>query len=269
MILRRSTKNYRSYWRSTVTAAIALHFVGWMGIAFALPRLMPEPKLPIIDELEWIDVSLAEESVVEAAELVVEDIPEPVSIPEPVEIPELYVEPYVAPPLPELPVSKYEPPEPIAIERFKPDPKPIEESLPPEPEKIIPDEPDQSKNIEAKVEEPTPDELENFKSELESKVEKKPETSTKPQMIEPPIVLNEVYPPKGGIQFGGYVSVAATIGTDGTVKRVKVMRKSGRILVDNVAMNAAKQWTFKPALDQNGKPMECDRIITFDFRKLK
>ena len=125
--------------------------------------------------------------------------------------------------------------------------------------------------IEAKVEEPTQDDLEKLKSELESKIEKKPESnvSTKPQMIEPPIVLNEVYPPKGGIQFGGYVSVAATIGTDGTVKKVKVMRKSGRILVDNVAMNAAKQWTFKPAIDQNGKPMECDRIITFDFRNLK
>ena len=271
MILRSSMKNYRSYWRSTVTAAIAIHFVGWMGVAFILPKILPEPKLPIIDEIEWIDVSLAEESVVEAAELVVEEIPEPVAIPDPVVIPELYVAPYVVEPLPELP--KYEIPEPAVVEKFKPDPKPIEESIQPEPEKIEPvkDPEPEVEKIEAKVEEPTKDDLEKLKSELESKIENKPESnvSTKQQMIEPPIVLNEVYPPKGGIQFGGYVSVAATIGTDGTVKKVKVMRKSGRILVDNVAMNAAKQWTFKPAIDQNGKPMECDRIITFDFRKLK
>ncbi len=267
MILRKSIKNYKTYWRTTVFSAIVFHFVGWMGVTFALPRLMPEPKPPLIDAFEWIDVDLAEESVVEAAEFQTfdENIPEPVEIPE--LIPELHVDAYVPEPLPELP--KFELPEPVALETFKP-----VEKIEPKPEPI------------PEVKPESKDDLDKFKNELADKLKEKENESkndktaenpdsnadfkpSKPQMGEPPIVLKEVYPPKDGIKFGGYVSVAATIGTDGTVKKVKIMRKSGRILVDNVAMNAAKQWTFKPALDQEGKPMECDKIITFDFRKLE
>ena len=89
----------------------------------------------------------------------------------------------------------------------------------------------------------------------------------KQQMGEPPITLSEAYPPKGGgLNYGGYVSVAATIGKDGIVKKTKIMRTSGRMMVDQIAMTAAAKWTFKPALDQDGKPMECDKIITFNFK---
>ena len=104
-------------------------------------------------------------------------------------------------------------------------------------------------------------------------LEKNPESEVvvakgKQQLGEPPITLSEYYPPEGsGLNYKGYVSVAATIGKDGLVKRTKIMRTSGRMMVDNIAMSAAQKWTFKPALDQEGKPMECDKIITFDFKK--
>jgi hypothetical protein len=33
-------------------------------------------------------------------------------------------------------------------------------------------------------------------------------------------------------------------------------------------MSAVAKWIFKPALDEDGKPMECDKIIIIDFTKL-
>ena len=87
-------------------------------------------------------------------------------------------------------------------------------------------------------------------------------------MEQPPVTIKEVYPEAGsGLGFKGYVSIAATIGTDGKVHETEILQSSGRYFVDEIALKAAVQWTFKPARDQNGKPMQSIKIITFDFRK--
>ena len=89
-------------------------------------------------------------------------------------------------------------------------------------------------------------------------------------LTKPPVVLNQVYPEKSDAgDFKGYVSFAARIGKDGKVKSTEILQSSGDKRVDDVAAKAARQWTFRPALDQIGRPMECDTIITFDFKKLK
>ncbi len=87
-------------------------------------------------------------------------------------------------------------------------------------------------------------------------------------MAEPPVTVNAYYPPEAhGLDYKGYVAVAATIDTGGKVKEVKIVLSSGIELVDNIALKAARRWTFKPALDTDGKLMECDKIITFDFKE--
>lgn len=82
-----------------------------------------------------------------------------------------------------------------------------------------------------------------------------------------PITISAVYPQKN-FGFQGYVSVSVTIGKDGKIKNAEVIMPSGIADVDNIALDSAKQWTFKPALDQNNKPMERIKIITFDFTKI-
>ena len=218
-------QGYSAYWRTTVFAAIALHFMTWMGFAYVLPHLLPEPEIEAVQEIEWMDVELPEEvSIVEEA------VPEPPA----------------------------------------PEPEPIVEEIP------FVEEPEESEEEETPTEAEEPDEaVEKLKEELEKadpKDEKPDIVIARPtgnqQMGQPPVVLTEVYPPAGGIPFKGRVAVAATIGKDGKVKKTKMMVKSGRLVIDNIAMSAASKWTFKPALDQEGKPMECDKIITIDFRKL-
>lgn len=228
---------YSSYWRTTIFASIAFHFLTALGFSYVLPHLMPEPTIEDVAEFEWIDVDLLPDNVilVEAEALPTESIAEPLPtfnaqnlfVPE-FDIPEPVFEP---PPLPE----------PKIIERPK----------------------------------PQPPQIVNNEREAQSKVEQEPEkevvvvpANSKQLMGQPPITVTEFYPEKGsGLGYKGYVSIAATIGKDGKVKATKVMRTSGRFFVDEIARKAAMQWTFKPALDQDGKPMVCDKIITFDFKK--
>ncbi|HCB93389.1 MAG TPA: hypothetical protein DEP57_06220 [Selenomonas sp.] len=112
------------------------------------------------------------------------------------------------------------------------------------------------------------EEMEKADSEGKSPEIAVPPANTNQRMGQPPVVLKEVYPPAGGLRFDGSVTVAATIGRDGRVKRTKVIIGSGRLAVDNIAISAVAKWIFKPALDEDGKPMECDKIIIIDFTKL-
>lgn len=81
------------------------------------------------------------------------------------------------------------------------------------------------------------------------------------------ITIAEVYPEKN-FGFQGYVAISVTIGRDGKIKNAEVIMPSGIADVDNIALESAKKWTFKPALDQNNKPMERVKVITFDFTKI-
>ena len=233
--------SYSTYWRTTIFASIAFHFLSALGFSYVLPHLMPEPTIEEVAEIEWIDVDLLPDNVtvIEAdaipSEIAQEQEPQSLFNAEDLIIPELpVVEPIVEPPPP--------PPTP-EIKTVEP-PKPAPQVV---------------KTVE----------------EAAKKVEEKPAeevvivpANAKHQLGEPPVTLTEVYPESGsGLGYKGYVSIAATIGKDGKVKATKVMRTSGRMFVDEIARKAAAQWTFKPALDQEGKPMQCDKIITFDFKK--
>ena len=235
-------KQYSSYWRTTIFASILLHIFAYLVFVLILPYLLPESKPEGFVEMAWIDVDLTEE------ELPVIEEAQPVETAEP-----------------EFAIPEYEFP-PIIIPDFQDEPTYVEETPPqPEPQPMPERKP---------LPERQPVILKD-EAEVLNQLEKAPEKEViiakpqgKQQMGQPPVTVTESYPPPGsGLKYKGYVSVAATIGTDGKVKKTKIMRTSGRMIVDNIAMNAAREWTFKPALDQEGKPMVCDKIITFDFKK--
>jgi len=229
---------YSTYWRTTIFAAIAFHFLAALSFSYVLPHLMPEQKIENVAEFEWVDVDLLPLDVTAikteafSAETVQETLPtfnaQDLFVPE-LTIPEPIIEP---PPQPEI--------------------KPIEPPKPPPPQVVKTEQEAQQQ----------------FQSEEVPKEVVVVPANAKQQLGQPPVTITEVYPQKGsGLGYRGYVLIAATIGKDGKVKATKVMRTSGRMFVDEIAKKAAMQWTFKPALDQDGKPMECDKIITFDFKK--
>ena len=230
---------YSTYWRTTIFAAIAFHFLTALGFSYVLPHLMPEPKIEDVAEFEWVDVDLLPPDVVviEAEAIPAETVQEtlPTFNAQALFVPELTIpEPIIEPP-PQLEIKPIEPP--------KPQPPP----------QVVKTEQEAQQQVQS--EEP-PKEVVVVPA------------NAKQQLGQPPVTVTEVYPQKGsGLGYKGYVSIAATIGKDGKVRATKVMRTSGRMFVDEIARKAAMQWTFKPALDQDGKPMECDKIITFDFKK--
>ncbi|MBR4383328.1 MAG: TonB family protein [Selenomonadaceae bacterium] len=231
---------YSTYWRTTIFASIAFHFLMALGFSYVLPHLIPEPTIEDVAEFEWVDVDLLPPDVVviEAEAIPAETVQETLPT---FNAQDLFV--------PDLTI-----PEPVFVE----------ETPPPKPPEI--------KIVEPPKPQPPPQVVRN-EQEAKQQVEAEPEKEVvvvqgKQQLGQPPVTITEFYPEKGsGLGYKGYVSIAATIGKDGKVKATKVMRTSGRYFVDEIARKAAMQWTFKPALDQDGKPMECDKIITFDFKK--
>ena len=211
-----------------------------LGFSYVLPHLIPEPTIEDVAEFEWVDVDLLPPDVVviEAEAIPAETVQETLPT---FNAQDLFV--------PDLTI-----PEPVFVE----------ETPPPKPPEI--------KIVEPPKPQPPPQVVRN-EQEAKQQVEAEPEKEVvvvqgKQQLGQPPVTITEFYPEKGsGLGYKGYVSIAATIGKDGKVKATKVMRTSGRYFVDEIARKAAMQWTFKPALDQDGKPMECDKIITFDFKK--
>ena len=70
--------------------------------------------------------------------------------------------------------------------------------------------------------------------------------------------------PKIAKQTGakGTVTLTANIGADGLVKKVKVV--SGHPMLVNAAVDAVKQWRYRPTL-LNGQPVETDTTILVNF----
>lgn len=226
---------YSTYWRTTIFASIAFHFLSALGFSYVLPHLMPEPTIEDVAEFEWVDVDLLppDVTVIEAEAIPTETVQEilPTFNARDLFVPELTIpEPIIEPPPPE--VKPIEPPKPPQVAKTEQEVKQqIESEEPPKEVVVVP-------------------------------------PNAKQQMGRPPVAIMEVYPEKGsGLGYRGYVSIAVRIGKDGKVKSAEVVQTSGRYFVDEIACKAAMQWTFKPALDQNGKPMVCDKIITFDFKK--
>jgi protein TonB len=75
------------------------------------------------------------------------------------------------------------------------------------------------------------------------------------------------YPPEAGRErIEGTVVLRAVIGTDGSVKDVRV--ESGLPLLAQAAIDAVKQWRYKPYL-LNGEAVEIDSRITINFTLAK
>ena len=71
------------------------------------------------------------------------------------------------------------------------------------------------------------------------------------------------YPPEAGrARIEGTVVLMAVIGKDGTVQDVRV--ESGLPILAQAAMDAVKQWRYRPYL-LNGEPVEVDSRITINF----
>jgi len=71
------------------------------------------------------------------------------------------------------------------------------------------------------------------------------------------------YPPEAGrARIEGTVVLMALIATDGTVKDVRV--ESGLPILAQAAIDAVKQWRYKPYLI-DGEPVEVDSRITINF----
>jgi periplasmic protein TonB len=72
-----------------------------------------------------------------------------------------------------------------------------------------------------------------------------------------------IYPPEAGrARIEGTVVLLAVIGKDGTVRDVRV--QSGSPLLAQAAIDAVKQWRYRPYL-LNGEPVEVDSQITITF----
>lgn len=75
--------------------------------------------------------------------------------------------------------------------------------------------------------------------------------------------INPAYPPLAKqARIQGTVLLNATIGTDGAIQNLQVI--SGHPLLVPAALEAVKQWVYKPTL-QNGKPVEVVTRITVNF----
>ena len=222
-------KNYSPHWPATICAAIILNLLAALGFSFVAEKLAPEPKIVDVTAFEWVDVELSDETtLVDEQEISAEVVQENSS---PFNAQDIFI-PELK--LPELPaVEEFKPPEIKPIER----PKPVErpQNIPKPPPIVKP----------PKVE--TPDENR--------------------EIVQPPVAVTEVYPEKAG-DFKGFVAIAATIDANGKVTETEILQSSGQEFVDELAVKATMQWTFRPALDKNNRPLPSIKIIVFDFKKI-
>jgi protein TonB len=85
--------------------------------------------------------------------------------------------------------------------------------------------------------------------------------------IKAPALLTRVEPvyPElaAAAHIGGTVILEATVGKDGCVEAVKVLR-SRHALLDKAAIDALKQWQYSPLI-LNGSPASFILTVTFTF----
>jgi protein TonB len=75
--------------------------------------------------------------------------------------------------------------------------------------------------------------------------------------------VQPTYPPLARTaRVQGAVQLAAVIGKDGAVQNLHVL--SGHPLLTQAALDAVKQWRYKPYI-LNGEPVEVDTQITVNF----
>ena len=114
---------------------------------------------------------------------------------------------------------------------------------------------------------PAPLKEEPPKVDEETKSEPPEDSTENQQWVSVPILILAVYPEES-FGYTGEVMIMATIGRDGKVKQAELVFPTGNSEVDAASLDAAKKWTFKPALDKDGKPTECSYSIILNFRKI-
>ncbi|MBR2519383.1 MAG: TonB family protein [Selenomonadaceae bacterium] len=226
--------NYSPHWSATIFAAIILNLLAALGFSFVAEKLEPEPKIVEVTAFDWVDVDLSDEVIsIDEDEIFVEPVKENSS---PFNAQDLFV-PELK--IPELPAVE-EIPEVKPIERPKPVERPQTVTRPPPP--IVTEKPPAQPKVEPPAE--------------------------NREIVQPPVAITEVYPEKAdALDYKGFVSIAATIDEDGKVTETEILQSSGQELVDEIAIKAAVQWTFRPALDQYNRPLPSIKIIVFDFKK--
>lgn len=147
-------------------------------------------------------------------------------------------------------------PAPLTQDEAKVDPEPNEAPI------IAIDEKDAVKQYQKQVAEAQKDPKKKVSNTIV--IQKKGSGKAK-QMGQPPITLSDSYPPEGMYRFKGVIRVFTTIGADGKVKATKVAVSSGRRSADELAQAFCRRWTFKPARDGEGRPMESVKLIRIPF----
>jgi TonB family protein len=88
-----------------------------------------------------------------------------------------------------------------------------------------------------------------------------------PEELSEKLLLQKVQPryPEQALRAGmqGPVVLQAWIGTDGTIRDLKLIR--GSLLLGEAAYHAVKQWRYQPYV-VNGRAVEAQTLVTVDFR---
>ena len=215
---------FKSYWRTTVVAAIFLHFFVWLGLALALPLLDFEGDPLAVQEMEVVD--LPEEGSSGETEEKKTDPPKP--------------EP--------------EPPEPP-----KPETPPVETP----PEDVIPTEtsPTEAAELDEAVAELQKQEEEAKKSGEDGKAL----PPAPPSQAVGVLITAGNTPDTRGTDFRGTVGILVSIDAQGHITGYRFTQTSGRRVVDQIVLNAVRNFKFEPALDTNGQPMKTMRLLRFPF----
>ena len=73
-----------------------------------------------------------------------------------------------------------------------------------------------------------------------------------------------MYPPMARqLRMAGDVEVDATVDESGSVEKAEVVK--GNAMLTSAAQMAAKNWTFKPFITEDGKPMKVVVRLVFSF----
>jgi TonB family protein len=88
------------------------------------------------------------------------------------------------------------------------------------------------------------------------------------KVLRAPLPRHKVAPEYPGVardaKVEGTVMVSALVGADGTVKDAKV--QTSIPMLDSAALDAVRQWTFMPATDAAGTPVEARVVVPVKFK---
>ena len=219
--------HYPTHWYLAGFLALVLHFFLWVGVTFLIPFLTPKPDMTDAAAIQLEDVPGGTDD---------SDGPEASPEEQPAPEPE---------PAPVTPQEEETPDEDLTDEETTP---------------LV------AENEEEAIEEIQKEVKENPSKAISGGV-RSIKSGSGGQMAYAAEVIRDFYPPRDIVKYKGRVTVFATIGKDGNVKRTRMAVSSGNRAVDEIAMSAARQWKFRPALDGNGKPMENTMIISIPFNK--